>query len=408
MDLPPEMLGVETPLVPGDVSLAGTLSNCSVVELAKRYKSWLYLNPKGLSSHFVSGPRISNRAVGIPSEAIERAGCRLVILDFFRPPVPAEQTQRLLQAMNQLPRPLMVQCSTGTRSSALLILWLAKLSGHNLEAALRVAEDMKCLRRLMDSGWVREWLLPELNSPLDLMQPSGFLLEQFFEPMASSNSYLVVCKATKEAVLIDPSLNRTEAYLELLDEAGINLKYVMNTHCHYDHMSITGSDALRKLRPELQLLSSKESKAEADEFLCHGQSVHFGRYHLEVRETPGHTPGCLTYVLQGPDAPKVAFTGDSLLVRGCGRTDFAGGDAGQLYDSIHEQIFTLDPDTQIFPGHEYSGRNNSTVGEEKAYNPRLTHTKEDFILLMDELELPQPKFEAQETPAAAKKQRIQL
>lgn len=402
------MLGVETPKVPGDVSLAGTLSSCSVAELAKRYKAWLYLNPKGLSSHFTSGPRISNRAVGLPSDQIQRAGCRLVILDFFRPPVPAEQTQQLLQAMSQLPRPLMVQCSTGTRSSALLILWLAKVSGHNLEATLRVAEDMKCLRRLMDSGWVHEWLQPELNSPLEVVQPSGYLLEAFFEAATSSLSYLVVCKTTKEAVLIDPSLNRTEAYLELLDEAGINLKYVINTHCHYDHVSATGSDALRARSSGLRLLSSKESGAAADEFLCHGQLVHFGNYRLEVRATPGHTAGCLTYVLQGPDDPKVTFTGDTLLVRGCGRTDFASGDAGQLYDSIHQQIFTLDPTTQIYPAHEYNGSNNSTVGEEKAYNPRLTHSKEDFILLMDELELPQPRFQEAAEGGLRKPNVIQL
>eukprot|EP00913_Durusdinium_trenchii_P012136 g11398.t2 len=333
VDLPPALLGVETPQVPGDVSLAGTLSNCTIVELAKRYKAWLYLNPKGLSSHFVSGPRISNRAVGFPTEAIERAGCRLLILDFFRPPVPPEQTSRMLEAMSQLPRPLMVQCTTGTRSSALLILWLAKHAGHNLESALR------------------------------------------------------------EGVLIDPCLNRTDAYLMLLDEAGIHLKYVLNTHCHYEHMSITGSDAIRKLRGDVKLLSSKESGAAADEFLVHGQLVHFGHYHLEVRATPGHTSGCLTYVLHGLDHPKVAFTGDALLVRGCGRTDFAQGDAGRLYDSVHAQIFTLDPDTRIYPCHEYNGRNNSTVGEEKAYNPRLTHCRDDFILLMDELELPKPKFQ---------------
>ncbi|CAK9033159.1 Persulfide dioxygenase ETHE1 homolog [Durusdinium trenchii] len=402
VDLPPALLGVETPQVPGDVSLAGTLSNCTIVELAKRYKAWLYLNPKGLSSHFVSGPRISNRAVGFPTEAIERAGCRLLILDFFRPPVPPEQTSRMLEAMSQLPRPLMVQCTTGTRSSALLILWLAKHAGHNLESALRVAEDMKCLRRLMDSGWVREWLLPELNSTLELSEPSGYLLEQFFEPVTFTNSYLVVCKATKEGVLIDPCLNRTDAYLMLLDEAGIHLKYVLNTHCHYEHMSITGSDAIRKLRGDVKLLSSKESGAAADEFLVHGQLVHFGHYHLEVRATPGHTSGCLTYVLHGLDHPKVAFTGDALLVRGCGRTDFAQGDAGRLYDSVHAQIFTLDPDTHIYPCHEYNGRNNSTVGEEKAYNPRLTHCRDDFILLMDELELPKPKFQVCDVPRPEK------
>ncbi|CAE7904618.1 ETHE1, partial [Symbiodinium microadriaticum] len=136
----PVQLGVETPPVPGDVSLGGTLSACTVAALAPRYKSWLYLNPKGLSSHFHAGPRISNRAVGFPRDVIEKAGCRLEILDFFRPPVPPEQTEQLLAAVSKLPRPLMIQCSTGTRSSALLTLWWAKQAGHNAEAALRMAE----------------------------------------------------------------------------------------------------------------------------------------------------------------------------------------------------------------------------------------------------------------------------
>lgn len=389
----PVQLGVETPPVPGDVSLGGTLSACTVAALAPRYKSWLYLNPKGLSSHFHAGPRISNRAVGFPRDVIEKAGCRLEILDFFRPPVPPEQTEQLLATVSKLPRPLMIQCSTGTRSSALLTLWWAKQAGHNAEAALRMAEDLKCLNRLMESGWLRDWLLPELQCPEFTQKPSsaGYLLEQFFDPATCSYTYLVACKTTKEALLIDPEPSRTYRDLELIDEAGLQLKYVLNTHCHYDHVNMTGSDVIKKLR-HVRLLSSKESKAAADEFLSHGSTVPFGEYWLEVRETPGHTRGCLTYVLRGPDEPKVAFTGDALLVRSCGRTDFEEGNAGQLYDSVHREIFSLDPDTQIFPGHEYSGRNNSTVGEEKAFNARLTHSREDFILLMAELELPPPRF----------------
>eukprot|EP00439_Symbiodinium_sp_Y106_P034898 s310_g4.t1 len=442
----PVQLGVETPPVPGDVSLGGTLSACTVAALAPRYKSWLYLNPKGLSSHFHAGPRISNRAVGFPRDVIEKAGCRsffglvstvrLEILDFFRPPVPPEQTEQLLATVSKLPRPLMIQtpgltegfwCSTGTRSSALLTLWWAKQAGHNAEAALRMAEDLKCLNRLMESGWLRDWLLPELQCPEFTQKPSsaGYLLEQFFDPATCSYTYLVACKATKEALLIDPEPSRTRAAesaaLCFRTAAGLQLKYVLNTHCHYDHVNMTGSDVIKKLR-HVRLLSSKESKAAADEFLSHGSTVPFGEYWLEVRETPGHTRGCLTYVLRGPDEPKVAFTGDALLVRSCGRTDFEEGtwassqnlwqadkkssqvmpscvspmcsaayayirNAGQLYDSVHREIFSLDPDTQIFPGHEYSGRNNSTVGEEKAFNARLTHSREDFILLMDRLGL---------------------
>lgn len=130
-----------------------------------------------------------------------------------------------------------------------------------------------------------------------------------------------------------------------------------------------------------------DPEAKADIHIKHGDVIEFGSLKLIVRATPGHTAGCMTYVLEDES---VAFTGDTLLIRGCGRTDFQAGDAGQLYDSVHTHIFSLPDDALLFPAHDYKGRTVTTVGEEKALNPRLTKPKEEFMKIMDELGLAYP------------------
>jgi sulfur dioxygenase len=133
---------------------------------------------------------------------------------------------------------------------------------------------------------------------------------------------------------------------------------------------------------------SKDAKAKADMLIGHGDKITFGKHALEVRSTPGHTDGCVTYVLNGS---KACFTGDALLIRGCGRTDFQGGSAARLYDAVHEQVFSLPENCAVYPAHDYKGHAASTVGEEKKLNPRLTKSKEEFIELMNNLGLPYPK-----------------
>ena len=128
--------------------------------------------------------------------------------------------------------------------------------------------------------------------------------------------------------------------------------------------------------------------AVGDVLVQHGDSITFGAFTLEVRATPGHTPGCVSYVL----GEAMVFTGDALFVRGCGRTDFQGGNAESLYDSVTQQLFTLPDDCVVYPGHDYKGRMDSTVGEEKALNPRLTKDKAGFVDLMGKLGLPEPKL----------------
>jgi len=170
---------------------------------------------------------------------------------------------------------------------------------------------------------------------------------------------------------------------------------VMNTHVHADH--ITGSGLLKKLiGPSLKSLISKASGADADDVLDNKQRVKFGKLGLEVRSTPGHTNGCVCYVFH---EGKMIFTGDTLLIRGCGRTDFQEGDSESLYESVHNQIFTLPDEYLVYPAHDYKGVTCSSVGEEKKYNPRLTKTLDEFKLIMSNLNLAYPKMLDKAVPA---------
>jgi sulfur dioxygenase len=146
------------------------------------------------------------------------------------------------------------------------------------------------------------------------------------------------------------------------------------------------------------------SGAAADVQLAEGGAVSFGPLSLRVIATPGHTNGCICFYLSpvAPAASGMVFTGDALLIRGCGRTDFQQGDAGLLYDNIHTKIFTLPEDTLVFPGHDYQGRTASSVGEERALNTRLTKSREEFIALMAGLNLAYPKQIDRALPANLK------
>ncbi|KAJ7304104.1 hypothetical protein JRQ81_011628 [Phrynocephalus forsythii] len=191
---------------------------------------------------------------------------------------------------------------------------------------------------------------------------------------------------TKEAVLIDPVLETAKRDSTLVKQLGLSLLYAANTHCHADH--ITGTGLLKNLLPGCRSVISKDSGASADIHIQEGDSLKFGAFALEARTTPGHTDGCLTYVLNDQS---MAFTGDALLIRGCGRTDFQQGSPETLYRSVHEKIFTLPGDCLVYPAHDYTGQMVSTVEEERTLNPRLTLPKEAFVELMDNLNLPKPK-----------------
>ncbi|XWS30917.1 hypothetical protein CRYUN_Cryun23aG0032400 [Craigia yunnanensis] len=208
------------------------------------------------------------------------------------------------------------------------------------------------------------------------------LFRQLFEKESCTYTYLLadVFHPHKPALLIDPVDKTVERDISLVKELGLKLIYAMNTHVHADH--VTGTGLIKTKVPGVKSVISKASNSKADILVEAGDNIYFGDLFLEVRATPGHTLGCVTYVTgDGPDQPqpRMAFTGDALLIHGCGRTDFQGGSSHQLYKSVHSQIFTLPKDTLVYPAHDYKGFTVSTVEEEKLYNPRLA--KDEVILL---------------------------
>lgn len=210
---------------------------------------------------------------------------------------------------------------------------------------------------------------------------------QLFDRKSCTYTYVLADERSREAVIIDPVDELAERDLQLLSEWGLTLTHILETHVHADH--VTGGGVLRDHTGAKTVLAATAGAECADVQAQHGDTVSFGSHTLEVRATPGHTSTCLTYVSHSAG---MAFTGDALFVRGCGRTDFQQGDAATLYASVHEQIFTLPESTRIFPAHDYKGRTMSTVGEEKAFNPRLGggRTVADFVAIMDALNLSDP------------------
>lgn len=221
------------------------------------------------------------------------------------------------------------------------------------------------------------------------------LFRQLFEKESSTYTYLLADTShpDKPALLVDPVDKTVDRDLSLVKDLGLKLVYAINTHVHADH--VTGSGLIKTKVPGVKSIISKASKASADLHVEAGDKIQFGDLYLEVRATPGHTLGCVTYITgDDPDhpQPRMAFTGDALLIRGCGRTDFQGGSSKQLYESVHSQIFTLPNDTFIYPAHDYKGFTVSTVGEEMLYNPRLTKDEETFSSIMENLKLSYPKM----------------
>jgi sulfur dioxygenase len=214
------------------------------------------------------------------------------------------------------------------------------------------------------------------------------IFRQLFDPQSSTYTYLVADAASREAVLIDPVFEQARRDAALVEELGLKLRWTLETHVHADHVTAAW---LHREKLGSRIALSKASGAEgADRYLEAHDEVRFGRRSLEARATPGHTSGCMTYVL---DDRSMAFTGDALLIRGCGRTDFQQGDPRTLYRSVREQVFSLPDACLLYPGHDYRGLTASSVGEEKLYNPRLAESigEGDFVGYMQHLGLAHPK-----------------
>ncbi|SBO42737.1 rhodanese-like domain-containing protein [Cyanobium sp. NIES-981] len=221
------------------------------------------------------------------------------------------------------------------------------------------------------------------------------LFRQLFDAATGTFTYLLADVPSRQGVIIDPVFEQHGRDLSLVQELGIALVASLDTHAHADH--VTGSWLLHEATGCAIGLAAAAGAENVTLPLAHGDRVGFGQRVLEVRSTPGHTNGCVTYVL---DDHSLAFTGDALLVRGCGRCDFQQGDAHTLWTSITRQIFTLPEACQLYPCHDYTGRGVTSVAEEKAYNARLggSATERDFVGHMEAMKLPHPHRIAEALP----------
>ena len=217
------------------------------------------------------------------------------------------------------------------------------------------------------------------------------IFRQLFEPLSSTYTYLIGCEHTGQAVLVDPVVNSIDRDLAALQGLGLTLAFTLDTHIHADHIS-----AARHLK---ERVGSRIAAPAFDALPCVDVGVaedvplRVGEVVLHPLHTPGHTDGHHAYRATDGDTDRV-FTGDALLIDGCGRTDFQNGSAAALYRSVHDKLFTLPGDCLVFPAHDYQQRRVSSIAQEKARNPRLggTRTLAEFESIMAGLNLPYPKF----------------
>jgi glyoxylase-like metal-dependent hydrolase (beta-lactamase superfamily II)/rhodanese-related sulfurtransferase len=222
------------------------------------------------------------------------------------------------------------------------------------------------------------------------------LFRQLFDQVSSTYSYLLADERSREAVLVDPVFEQHARDTALVRELGLKLVMTIDTHCHADH--VTGAWLMKAAFGSAIALSREYGAKNVDRPLSDGDVVRFGSETLEVRATPGHTAGCVSLVTGDH---RTVFTGDALLVRGAGRTDFQQGDAGLLFRSIRDRLLTLPDACTVYPAHDYEGRTSSTIGEERLFNARIgggAH-EEDFVGYMQNLGLPHPKQLAIAVPA---------
>ena len=214
------------------------------------------------------------------------------------------------------------------------------------------------------------------------------IFRQLIDPQSSTYTYLLADSTTREAILIDPVFEQVRRDTALIQELGLRLLYTIDTHVHADH--VTGAWMLKRRTGSAIAISAASGAEGADRYLNHGDRCEFGTRWLEVRATPGHTNGCISLAL---DEGTMTFTGDCLLIRGTGRTDFQKGDARAMFRAIHGEIFSQPESCLLYPAHDYRGLTVTSVGEERRFNPRLGGElcEDDFVGYVTNLRLPHPK-----------------
>lgn len=223
------------------------------------------------------------------------------------------------------------------------------------------------------------------------------IFRQLFDQESWTYTYLLGDRDSREAVLIDPVKGQVGAYLQLLNDLGLTLVAALDTHVHADH--ITGLGELREATGCRSWMGEQSAAPCVSARFGEGGEIAFGRYRLQAVYTPGHTDDSYSFLLEA-DGQRYAFTGDTLLIRGTGRTDFQNGSARDQYHSLFAKLLTLPDDTLVYPAHDYKGWTVSTIAEERACNPRLQVVGEAaYVELMDNLKLPNPRLMDVAVPA---------
>ncbi len=219
-------------------------------------------------------------------------------------------------------------------------------------------------------------------------------LMQQFDEVSFTYTYILMDSDTHEAVIIDPVDTKLNSLINFVNEKKLNIRFVLETHAHADHITSAGN--LCKMTGAIAATPAHCNITNAEIQLEDHQQLVFGKNQvITAIHTPGHTAGSMSFIWNN-----AVFTGDTLLINGCGRTDFQSGSSQELYKSITEKLFTLPDDTIVYPGHDYRGKKQSTIGDEKKHNPRLAgKTMDDFVAIMDNLNLPKPKLIDQAVPA---------
>jgi len=262
-----------------------------------------------------------------------------------------------------------------------------------ISAAKLLSSAPSCHRsKIISTNAVQNKRFCSKSIATDPCSQDGIIFRQLYDRESCTLTYLV--GSGGEGVLIDPVLALWARDLRVADQLGVSLKWLVNTHVHADH--ITGSGMLRQKVPRARSVVSAASGARADLRVTPGHELAVGGLRLTVRPTPGHTNGCISLIVP---SLSLAFTGDALLIRGCGRTDFQEGDPALLYRSVHEELLSLPEHYRLYPAHDYTGQTVTTVAEEKRFNPRLTKPLDEFVRIMTSLNLPYPDKIDESLPA---------
>ena len=223
------------------------------------------------------------------------------------------------------------------------------------------------------------------------------IFRQLFEPVSSTYTYLLASARGREALIIDPVKEKLADYLRLIEELDLKLVRAIDTHTHADHITALGD--LRERSGCITVMGEFTRAACVSQSIREGEIIDVDGLRLQALYTPGHTDESFSFVLD-PARPRAVFTGDVLLIRGSGRTDFPGGDPHKSWDSIVNKLFRLPDEVTLYPGHDYKGWTASSIGEERRHNPRLAGKSEaDYVAIMNQLNLPNPRLMDVAVPA---------